>query len=104
MDRKADIFIVSPSSQQTSNILLVLELRQAEIRSRPASSQDQDEEAVILDKGACSRVQKLLSDEYMLEPETVPLTQQVWQRAVHLARELRKRESAPATENVIRAA
>ena len=104
MDRTADTFIMSPTSRQTSYILRVLELRQAEIRSRPASSQGQDEQAVILDKGACSRVQKILFEEYLLEPETEPLSQRVWQRAVHLARELRKRESAPATENVIRAA
>ena len=67
MDRTADVFIVSRQSWQTASILHVLSLRQAEVRKRPAPSQGQDEEAVILDKGACSRVEKILYQEYLQE-------------------------------------
>ena len=89
MDRTADVFIVSRTSWQTASILHVLSLRQAEVRRRPAPSQGQDEEAVILDKGACFRVDKSLYREYLQEPETRTLTTEVWQRALRLANERR---------------
>ena len=70
MDRKGDIFIMSRTSWQTASLLHVLSLRQAEVRQSPAPSQGQDEEAVILDKGACFRAEKILYQEYLQEPET----------------------------------
>ena len=82
MDRAGDVFIVSRTSWQTASILHVLSLRQAEVRQRPAPSQGQDEEAVILDKGACFRVEKILYKEYLQEPETQERIPEVWQRAV----------------------
>ena len=69
MDRKGDIFIMSRTSWQTASILHVLSLRQAEVRKRLAPSQGQDEEAVILDKAASFRVEKILYQEYLQEPE-----------------------------------
>ena len=99
VDRKADVFIVSRTSWQTASILHVLSLRQAEVRQRPAPSQGQDEEAVILDKGARSRVEKILYQEYLQEPETQTLSPEVWQRAVRLAAERRaKGERASAKD------
>ena len=89
MDRVADVFVASRRSRQTPAISRALTLRQAEVRRRPASSQGQDEEAVILDKGACSRVEKILYQEWLREPETWTLSQDVWKRAVCLAEERR---------------
>ena len=89
VNRTADVFVVSRKSWQIDSILHVLSLRQAEVRRRPAPSQGQDEEAVILDKGACFRVDKSLYQEYLQEPETRTLTTKVWLRAVDLAYERR---------------
>ena len=91
VDRKADVFIVSRTSWQTASILHVLSLRQAEVRQRPAPSQGQDEEAVILDKGARSRVEKILYQEYLQEPETQTLSPEVWQRAPRLSADSERR-------------
>ena len=85
MDRTADVFIVSRESWQTESILHVLSLRLAEMRQNPAPSQGQDEEAVILDKGVCFRVEKTLYQEYLQEPETRTRSPAVWQRAECLA-------------------
>ena len=60
----------------------VLSLCQAEIRSCPASPRGQDEEAVVLDKGTCYRVEEILYKEYLLEPDTKTRIPEVWQRAV----------------------
>ena len=87
MDRTADVFVVSRTSSQDAAILPVLRLRQAEVRdylARHASSQGQDEEAVILDKNACLRVDKRLRQEWSQEPQTRTLRQEVWQRAQRL--------------------
>ena len=97
MDRTADVFIVRRAAVQHASILHVLNLRQAEVRQHsPASSQGQVEEAVILDRGACFRVERILYQEYVQEPETQALTQEVWQRAVRLAQD-RKREGQRAS-------
>ena len=89
MDRTADVFIVRRAAVQHASILHVLSLRQAEVRQLPASPQGQAEEAVILDRGACFRVEKLLYLEYVKEPETQALTQEVWQRALNSAQKRR---------------
>ena len=91
MDRKGDVFIMSRASWQTASILHVLSLRQAEVRKRLAPSQGQDEEAVILDKGARSRVEKILYQEYLQEPETQTLSPEVWQRAPRLSADSERR-------------
>ena len=91
MDRAADVFIVRPYAVQHDSILHVLELRQAAVRQHsPASSQGQSEEAVILDREACLRVERILYQEYLQEPETQALKDQVWQRAVRSAAERRE--------------
>ena len=89
MDRRADVFIVSKRSWLNASIKHVLSLRQEEVRRAPASSQGQDAEAVILDKGARFRVEKVLYNEYLRETETQELAQQVWERAVRSAEERR---------------
>ena len=97
MDRTADVFIVSGTSWQNASILHVLSLRQAEVRRRLAPSQGQDEEAVILDKGACFRVEKILYQEWLGEPDTRIRIEEVWKRAKCSAEERRakgKRTSA----------
>ena len=74
MDRTADVFIVRRPAEQHHSILHVLHLRQAAVRQHsPASSQGQSEEAVILDREACFRVEKILYQEYLQEPETQAL-------------------------------
>ena len=104
VDRKADVFIVSRTSWQTASILHVLSLRQAEVRQRPAPSQGQDEEAVILDKGASFRVEKILYQEYLQEPERRTLIQEVWQRALRLANERRaKGQRSLQPKRIVRA-
>ena len=87
MERTADVFIVTRRSWQTASITRVLVLRQEEVRRAPAPSQGQDDEAVILDKGARSRIEKILYQEYLEEPETQERVQEVWERAVRLATE-----------------
>ena len=42
-----------------------------------------------MDRGACFRVEKLLYLEYVKEPETQALTQEVWQRALNSAQKRR---------------
>ena len=87
VERKGDVFLVTRRSWQSNNITHVLALRQAEVRRAPAPSQGQDDEAVILDKGARFRVEKILYQEYLEEPETRERVQLVWERAVRLANE-----------------
>ena len=97
MDRAADVFIVRPFAVQHDSILHVLELRQAAVRQHsPASSEGQSEEAVILDREACLRVEKILYEEYLEEPETRALKGEVWQRAVRSAA-IRRRETGHAS-------
>ena len=68
MQRAADVFIVTRRSWQTALINHVLALRQDEVRKVPAPSQGRDDEAVILDRGACFRIEKILFQEWMQEP------------------------------------
>ena len=74
------------------------------MRQRPAPSQGQDEEAVILDKGASFRVEKILYQEYLQEPERRTLIQEVWQRALRLANERRaKGQRSLQPKRIVRA-
>ena len=93
MDRTADVFIVSPVAWQDASILRVLAWRQAEVRRRPAPSQGQEDEeaAVILDKGATSRVEKILYHEFLREPETEARKPEALQRAVRWAQKFCRR-------------
>ena len=70
MQRNADVFIVTRRSWQTASIKHVLALRQDEVRKVPAPSQGRDDAAVILDRGARFRIEKILCQEWMQEPET----------------------------------
>ena len=91
MDRTADVFIVRRPAEQHDSILHVLHLRQAAVRQHsPASSEGQSEEAVILDREACLRVERILYQEYLEEPETQALQPQVWQRAMDSAAKRRE--------------
>ena len=97
MDRTADVFIVRRPAVQHAAILNVLHLRQAAVRQHsPASSEGQSEEAVILDREACLRVERTLYQEYLEEPETQALKPQVWQRALRSA-DIRRRKMGRAS-------
>ena len=88
VDRTADLFIVTRQSWLTDMITHVLSLRQAEIRrARDASSQGQDEEAVILGKAARSRVEKILYKEFLRQEATWERSREMWERATRLANE-----------------
>ena len=84
------MFVVSRRIDQTASIMYVLSLRQAEVRNVPASSQGQHEEAVILDKGVCFRVERVLYRQYLQESDIQALKAEAWDRAVRLAHEQRE--------------
>ena len=84
------MFVVGRRIDQTDSIMHVLSLRQAEVRNVPASSQGQHEEAVILDKGACFRVERVLYRQYLQESDIQALKAEAWDRAVRLAHEQRE--------------
>ena len=87
VQRNADVFIVARRSWQTASIKHVLALRQDEVRKVPAPPQGRDDAAVILDRGARFRIEKILCREWMEEPETQERAQVAWARAVRLAQE-----------------
>ena len=87
MQRNADVFIVTRRSWQTASIKHVLALRQDEVRKVPAPSQGRDDAAVILDRGARFRIEKILCQEWMQEPETQERARGAWQRALRLAQQ-----------------
>ena len=84
MQRNADVFIVTRRSWQTASIKHVLALRQDEVRKVPAPSQGRDDAAVILDRGARFRIEKILFQEWMQEQETQERAEGAWQRALQL--------------------
>ena len=87
MQRAADVFIVTRRSWQSASIAHVLALRQDAVRKALASSQGRDAAAVILDRGARFRIEKILCQEWMQEPETQERAQGAWQRALRLAQQ-----------------
>ena len=82
MQRAADVFVVTRRSWQSASIAHVLALRQDAVRKAPASSQGRDAAAVILDRGARFRIEKILFQEWMQEPETQERARGAWQRAL----------------------
>ena len=105
MDRTADVFVVNRLSSQDAAILPVLRLRQEEVRdylAGHASSQGQDEEAVILDKKECLHVNNRLREKWMQEPGTETLRKEVWERAVLLARERRDQGERASPKDIYR--
>ena len=104
MDRTADTFVVSSPRWQQESLMHVLSLRKAEVRRRDHATwlwgqpqwgpqrwwQRQNEEAVILNKGACARVERTLFWEWWRKPQTQKLREEVWERAEHLAGERRR--------------
>ena len=87
MQRAADVFTVTTRYWQSASIRHVLALRQDAVRKAPASSQGRDAAAVILDRGARFRIEKIIFQEWMQEPETQERAQGAWQRAGRLAQE-----------------
>ena len=87
MQRNADVFIVTRRSWQTASIKHVLALRQDEVRKVPAPPQGRDDAAVILDRGARFRIEKILCQEWMQEPETQERARGAWQHALRLAQQ-----------------
>ena len=106
MDRKGDLFVVGTRDSQMADIAHVLDLRRSEVHyamgRASASSQGQpvDEEAVILDRDARQRVEKILYDEYLQEATTQDLTEWVWARAKQSAAE-RREQNERVSENDI---
>ena len=87
MQRAADVFIVTRRSWQSASIRHVLALRQDAVRKAPASSQGRDAAAVILGRGTRFRIEKILFQEWMQEPETQERARGAWQRALQLAQQ-----------------
>ena len=93
VDREGDCFIVTRKSFQTASLMHVVDLRRREVRQALASSQGQvrDEAAVILDRAARFRIEKILYQEWLASPPTGELSNEVWRRAVRLADSRRQR-------------
>ena len=106
VDRKGELFVVGTRDSQMADIAHVLDLRRSEVHyamgRASASSQGQpvDEEAVILDRDARQRVEKILYDEYLQEATTQDLTEWVWARAKQSAAE-RREQNERVSENDI---
>ena len=100
MDRTADVFIVTSRAYQYETILRVLKLRQEEVLKVRAVSQGQAEEAIILDRGACFRIDKVLYLEYLGEPDMQKLKSEVWDRAKRLAGERRASRQRTSSKDV----
>ena len=104
MQRAADVFIVLPRAWQSDSIRHVLALRQDAVRKAPASSQGRDAAAVILDRGARFRIEKILFQEWMQEQETQERAKGAWQRALQLAQRSQAEGSAPTQRTCTTAA